>query len=436
MSAGETTDLMSSLLLGAVLAASTVKAVGVVIAVITGIGFVTYAIVNVRAGRAEVASEIELAANRKPYYDDEGLEGPRLTRSLSTGLLLLAVSAIGLPLYWLAEPGRMSGAIDNFDTTFVNRGARLFAPTGDGGFNCAGCHGAEGVGGQAPPFTLTDDEGEFVATVTWRAPAINTVLLRFSEEEVRQILVYGRPGTPMPAWGAEGGGPLTTQQIDELIDYLGSIQLTSEEAKVQAESALRADLGIEAGTPIDYTDSEVGEALFNLGMESGEAGGGFSCARCHTKGASYRYGAYEPADADLSEYTGFPDGSGALGPALTGGVVPRQFLTIDELIEFLHEGSEFAMLYGQRGQGSGRMPGYGDNPNTEAVDDGMFTDGMLRAVALYEASLGESTGTGAEPTGDENTGSGQEGSGNAEGGSEAPGDADQVDPTSNTTEGP
>ena len=427
---------MSSLLLSAVLAASTVKAVGVIIAVITGIGFVVYAAVNVRAGRAEVASEIELAANRKPYYDDEGLEGPRLTRSLSTGLLLLAVSAIGLPLYWLAEPGRMSGAIDNFDTTFVNRGARLFAPTGDGGFNCAGCHGAEGVGGQAPPFTLTDDEGEFVATVTWRAPAINTVLLRFSEEEVRQILVYGRPGTPMPAWGAEGGGPLTTQQIDELIDYLGSIQLTSAEAKVQAETALRSDLGIEEGTPIDYTDPEVGEALFNLGMESGEAGGGFSCARCHTKGESYRYGAYEPADADLSDYTGYPDGSGALGPALTGGVVPRQFLTIDELIEFLHEGSEFGMLYGQRGQGSGRMPGYGDNPNTEAVDDGMFTDGMLRAVALYEASLGESTGTGADSTGDENTGSGQEGSGNAEGGSEAPGDADQVDPTSNTTEEP
>jgi len=425
-----------SLLLGAVLAASTVKAVGVVIAVITGIGFVTYAIVNVRAGRGEVASEIELAANRKPYFDDEGLEGPRLTRSLSTGLVLLAISAVGLPLYWLNEPGRMSGAIENFDSTFVNRGTQLFAPTGDGGYNCAGCHGAEGVGGQAPPFTLTDEEGEFVATVTWRAPALNTVLLRYSEEEVRQILVYGRPGTPMPAWGAEGGGPLTTQQIDELIAYLGSIQITSDQAKAQAEEALRADLGLEGGAPIDYLDPEVGEALFNLGMQSGEAGGGFSCARCHTKGESFQFGAVEPTDVDLSEHTGFPDGSGALGPALTGGVVPRQFLTIDELIEFLYEGSEFGLLYGQRGQGSGRMPGYGDNPNTEAVGDGMFTDGMLRAVALYEASLGESVGDGANADGAEGTGSGSQGSGNAEGGSQAPGDADQVDSTSNTTEEP
>jgi mono/diheme cytochrome c family protein len=381
-----------TLLFAAVLAATTVKAVGVVIAVITGIGFVTYAIINIRAGRAEVSSEIELAANRKPYYDDETLEGPRLTRALGTAFVLMAITAVGLPLYWLNEPGRQSGAIENFDQTFINRGARLFAPTGDGGYNCAGCHGAEGVGGQAPPFTLNDDKGEFVATVTWRAPALNTVLLRYSEEELRQILVYGRPGTPMPAWGAEGGGPLTTQQIDELIAYLGSIQLTSAEAQEEVEVALRAELGLGEGAPINYASAEVGEALFNLGLESGDAGAAYSCARCHTKGASFLYGTVEPADADLSDYAGYPDGSGAFGWDLTGGVVPRQFLTVAELVEFLHEGTEYGMLYGQRGQGSGRMPGFGDNPNTDEPDDGMFTADMLAAVAEYEANLGSRTG--------------------------------------------
>jgi mono/diheme cytochrome c family protein len=385
-------------LLTAVLAASTVKAVGVVIAVITGIGFVTYAIVNVRAGRAEIAAEIELAANRKPYYDDETLEGPRLTRALGTGFVLMAITAIGLPLYWLNEPGRQSGAIENFDQVFINRGARLFAPTGDGGYNCAGCHGAEGVGGQAPPFTLTDEDGEFVATVTWRAPAIDTVLLRYSEEELREILVYGRPGTPMPAWGAEGGGPLTTQQIDELIAYLGSIQLTSDEAKAQVEAALRQELAIAEGDEIDWNDPATGEALFNLGIESGEAGAAFSCARCHTKGASYLYGAVEPADADLSKYAGYPDGTGAFGPALTSGVVPRQFLSADALRGFLVSGTEYGLLYGQRGQGSGRMPGFGDNPNTDEPEDGMFSEDMLDAIADYVRGLGSETGgTGIPP---------------------------------------
>src|SRR3546814_14316554 len=45
------------------------------------------------------------------------------------------------------------------------------------------------------------------------------------------------------------------------------------------------------------------------------------------------------------------------------------------------------MLYGQRGQGSGRMPGFGDNPNTEDEADGMFTQDMVKAVACYEATL-------------------------------------------------
>jgi mono/diheme cytochrome c family protein len=376
-------------LLSTVLATSTVKSIGVVICALTVLGFLWYVAVNIRAGRAEVGSEIELAPNRKPYYDDEALEGPRLTRVLSTGLMLLALVAVGLPLYWLNEPGRQEGAVKMFDDTFVSRGSALFAPTAEGGYNCAGCHGAEGVGGNAP-FTLSDGDNKFVASVTWQAPALNTVLLRYSEEEVRQILVYGRPGTPMPAWGAEGGGPLTTQQIDELIAYVGSIQLSSDEAKTQAEEALRKDLGLADGATIDYTDPATGEAIFNLGLSNATAGGAFSCARCHTKGASIIDGSQAPADADLSDYKGFAAGSGAFGFNLTDGVVPRQFLTIDALIEFLHKGSEFGMLYGQRGQGSGRMPGFGDNPNTEDDEtDGMFTDGMLRAVALYEASLGE-----------------------------------------------
>ena len=42
------------------------------------IGWVVYAFMNRGAGRAEIGSEIELAANRKKYYEDEELEGKRL----------------------------------------------------------------------------------------------------------------------------------------------------------------------------------------------------------------------------------------------------------------------------------------------------------------------------------------------------------------------
>jgi mono/diheme cytochrome c family protein len=376
-----------------VLAASTVKSFGAVIAVITVIGFVWYVAVNVRAGRPEVSSEIELAPNRLEPVPDEVLEGRRLNRALQWAGILLLVSAVGLPLYWLNEPSRQEGAVKMYEDTFITRGSRLFAPTADGGYNCAGCHGDGGVGGVAPRFTLNDAEGNYHAGVLWKAPALNTVLLRYSEDEVRNILVYGRPGTPMPAWGTDGGGPMTSQQIDELIAYLRSIQIPYKEAQEQVAAGLRKQLGLPEGAAIDYSNPEVGKALFNLGLGSddktgGLASGAYSCARCHTKGASFDPATAEPAGVDLSDYAGFPDGSGALGPSLRYPIVPRQFKTMADLVEFLKKGSVANLLYGERGQGSGRMPGFGDNPNTLTdQEDGMYTPEMVEAVAVYEANL-------------------------------------------------
>mgnify|MGYP000571663397 CR=1 FL=1 len=52
-------------------------------------GWALYGLANIRKSRAEIGSEIKLAANRKPYYDDEVLEGRRLERMQLLGVLLL-----------------------------------------------------------------------------------------------------------------------------------------------------------------------------------------------------------------------------------------------------------------------------------------------------------------------------------------------------------
>jgi mono/diheme cytochrome c family protein len=377
-----------------VLAASTVTTIGAVIVVLIVLGLLVYVWVNLREGRPEVGSEIELAPNRKPYYDDDQLETTVLNRTLRWALVLLVIIAVGLPLYWLNEPARQSGAEENFLTTFEARGEDLYVE----GSQCQSCHGPEGTGGQAT-YTITDADGEFVATVNWRAPALDTVLLRFSREEVEYIINYGRPFSPMPGWSAEAGtGPLSPQQISNLIDYLASIQLTPDEAQRQAQEALATDLGlvdegasddeIEAAIEeIDYDDPATGEAIFNLEA----AGGAFACARCHTRGWSIIQegeDAITPPDADLSDFAGFPDGSGAFGPNLTGGLIPRQFASYEQLVEFITTGSVDGEGYGRNGIGSGRMPGLGDNPNTEEVEgDGMLTPEMIAALARYEASL-------------------------------------------------
>ena len=53
---------------------------------------------------------------------------------------------------------------------------------------------------------------------------------------------YGRPGSPMSAWGLEGGGPMNFQQIDTLLDYIESIQIPREDciARRRATRCARA----------------------------------------------------------------------------------------------------------------------------------------------------------------------------------------------------
>ncbi len=346
-------------------------AIAWLIAVVVALGWAVYAFLNLRSARSEIGSELELAANRKPYYDDEELEGPRLERMQVLGVLMLAVVVIGLPAYWIYEPSRQAGAEDQQAANFVRWGADLFASTEDGGFNCAGCHGGmSGVGGVAP-FNVADPLTGEVTAVDWEAPAVNTIFYKFSEEEVEFILVYGRPFSPMSPWGLDGGGPMNSQQIETLIAYMQSIQIPRENcgpgeddprscpsgnlpADIQGDIDTLARQAVDAGTYDSY-----GEALFNLDL----AGGAYSCARCHTQGWSW----------------GSPGvtGAGGFGPSLIGGAANRQFPDEADMIEFIRNGSQFGQQYGIQGQGSGRMPGFG----------AMLTDEQLRAVVEYVRSL-------------------------------------------------
>jgi len=90
----------------ALFAASTAQAIGTVIAVLAVLVVLVYAAFNARAGRQEVGAELELAANLKPYYADDELETKKLDRALTAGLAGLVLIGVGLPAYWLAQPGR------------------------------------------------------------------------------------------------------------------------------------------------------------------------------------------------------------------------------------------------------------------------------------------------------------------------------------------
>jgi mono/diheme cytochrome c family protein len=295
-------------------------------------------------------------ANLVEYYPDDVMEGPKLEKYLGAALIFSAVLAATLPAYWLLEPTRQNKMDKDFLADSVERGHLRFAVAGTVppsevlNLECARCHGAKAEGGAATYLLQPTQPGELAKTVSWTAPSLNDVLLRFSREEVTQIITYGRPGTPMPAWGLAGGGPLPDQPIEDLVNYLQSIQLSPEEAQKRnterAEQILKDNPGISEG-----------QSLF-MAM----------CARCHTKGWSYG----EPQTMG---------GGGAFGPNLTGGVTLRQFPPLGggvaKHIEFVTNGSDFQKPYGTQGIGSGRMPGFGQ----------LLTARQIEEIVIYERGL-------------------------------------------------
>ena len=64
--------------------------------------------------------------------------------------------------------------------------------------NCAGCHGADGRLGPAPPL----NDAIFLAIVP--------------DAELLRVIREGRPGTPMPAFALRSGGALTDAQVGAL----------------------------------------------------------------------------------------------------------------------------------------------------------------------------------------------------------------------------
>jgi cytochrome c oxidase cbb3-type subunit 3 len=66
--------------------------------------------------------------------------------------------------------------------------------------NCAGCHGADGKLGPAPPI----GDPVYLAIV--------------DDDTLRKVISKGRPGTPMSAFAESEGGMLTGKQVDAIVN--------------------------------------------------------------------------------------------------------------------------------------------------------------------------------------------------------------------------
>lgn len=176
----------------------------------------------------------------RPGQPDEVLEGPRLQRLQAVGVVATLATALFIPAYWLPETQRQEAFAEHQQESSIHRGAIIFdAPPdleeaeGAGparfkeveeaialGQSCINCHGPEGTGGQAQ-FGFVDPVTE--REVDYTAPPLNNVFTRWDEEVVKFTIERGRPGTPMPAWGVDFGGPMTEMMVTDVINWLKSL---------------------------------------------------------------------------------------------------------------------------------------------------------------------------------------------------------------------
>ena len=174
----------------------------------------------------------EIAPNLRPGINDEVLETRRLENGQKFAIAMSAFLAVSLPLYFLGEPARQEGFVEEFATASEERGAHIVEE-----FACFSCHGPEGVGGVASYV-----EKRSGVTVAWAAPSLNDVFFRYDRDELNFWVTYGRGNTPMPPWGLPGGGPLNEAQVEDVVNYLISIQIEQVEAVAKVEPKSNVEL--------------------------------------------------------------------------------------------------------------------------------------------------------------------------------------------------
>jgi mono/diheme cytochrome c family protein len=154
------------------------------------------------------------------------------------------------------------------------------------GENCAGCHGADGKLGPAPP--------------------LNDALFRalVPEKTVESVVSSGRPGTLMPAFAQAQGGTLTADQVRVLVLEIKGIPYRIVK-KCEGE-ARKVEVVRDANGPAPKWGlpgpAPGGAPPYPAGDRSGDAGRGRkvfarACANCHGEHGQGTKGGDSPVGA-------------------------------------------------------------------------------------------------------------------------------------------
>lgn len=127
---------------------------------------------------------------------------------VAAAVLTTAILVI-FQIYQLREPSRLQADAAEDQKIAEQEGQLLYYES------CANCHGDNGQGSVGP--------------------ALNTksLLEKVSDDQLFSLILTGVPGTGMPAWGQNFGGPLTDEESRQLVAYIRSWKPSQDEGPSQ-----------------------------------------------------------------------------------------------------------------------------------------------------------------------------------------------------------
>jgi cytochrome c len=174
--------------------------------------------------RPRGAAEPDIPPAMRPGPSDPDLEKPVLEKLYASALILIVIMALWIPGVFLRENVTNADDLRVLKELSVERGHLTSLPGSEVnqlGFNCQRCHGPGLSGGR------NVYNGAIVPV-----PNLQTVCggekfghgLIKGLTDVINTIAQGRSGTDMPSWSVRYAGAMDDQQINDLVNYILSIQ--------------------------------------------------------------------------------------------------------------------------------------------------------------------------------------------------------------------
>jgi mono/diheme cytochrome c family protein len=174
----------------------------------------------------------DIPPGMRPGPSDADLEKPVLEKLLAWGVVMVVIMALWVPGVFLHENVANKGDTQTLLAQSIERGHLTTLPGSEAnqiGFNCQRCHGQNLHGGQ----NLFN--GNIVSVPNLQTVCGGTAFghpMIHSLDDVINTISQGRTGTDMPSWSVRFAGAMDDQQINDLVNYLLSIQKVPDNKNV------------------------------------------------------------------------------------------------------------------------------------------------------------------------------------------------------------